>query len=433
MALDDLVKVTITTAATAPTAVGFGTPLAMGFTTVFPELTRIYTNTADMLTDGFVSTDSLFRLVSAILSQNPKVTRVIVGRMEKAMTQIVLVTPVAPVKDNTDYTVTINGVAFTIDSGGGATPASIATALFTAINLGGEPVTAVDNTGSLTLTADVPGDLFTYEVDRTLLDTSDDTVDAGVVADYNAIQNENDDFYSVHLASQSSAEVLALAAIIETQVKLMVVTSQDTDIPKAAGGDLASALQTASFARSGLLFHTKAHQYGGPAWAGVMLPKDPGSATWKFKQLAAVDVTVLTTTEQSNLKGKNANRYVQVSGINITCEGVSSAGEFVDITRGVDWLRSRLQERIFAKLANLDKVPFTDDGIGIVENEVRGQLDDAIAVGLLAADPPPTVTVPLASEVPFVDKAARLLRDVNFAATLAGAIHNLEITGAVTV
>ena len=433
MALDDLVQVNITTQATAPTALGFGTPLAMAFHTVFAERARVYTSTAAMLTDGFVATDAAFRMVTAILAQNPKVTQVIVGRMANAMTQTILVTPVAPVQDNTDYTVTINGVAFTIDSGVAATAASIATALHTAINLGGEPVTSADNTGSLTLTADVAGTLFTYEVDRTLLDTSDDTPDAGVVADYNAIQNENDDFYSVHLASQGSLEVIALAAVIETQVKLMVVTSQDTDIPKVGGGDLASTLQTSNLIRTALLFHTKAHQYGGPAWAGVMLPKDPGSATWKYKTLAGVDTVVLTATEETNLAGKNANRYVSLSGVSITCDGVAASGRFLDITRGIDWLRARLQERVFAKLAALDKIPFTDDGIGIVEAEVRGQLQDGIAVGLLAADPAPAVTAPLAADVAFVDKAARLLPDVDFTATLAGAIHTVVINGTVSV
>lgn len=432
MALDDLVQVTITTQATAPSALGFGTPLVMGFHTVFAERARVYTTIAAMLTDGFVAADPEVLVATAILAQNPKVTQIIVGRMANAMTQTINFAP-AQVVDNTDYTITINGVAFTIDSGVAATATSIMTLLHTAINAGAEPVTSTDNLGDIDVAADVAGDLYTYEIDRTLLDSSDDTADAGVVADYNAIKNENDDFYSVHLTSQSKAEVAALAAVIETEVKLLLVTSQDTDIPTVAATDLATTLQTANYLRTALLWHTKAHQHGAAGWAGVMLPKDPGSATWKFKTIAGVDTVVITSAEETNLRGKNANWYTSVSGVSITCEGVTAGGQFIDITRGIDWLRARLQERIFAKLAALDKVPFTDDGIGIVENEVRGQMDDGIDVGLLAADPPPTVTVPLAADVSFTDKANRLLPDVEFAATLAGAIHSIEITGAVTV
>lgn len=54
-----------------------------------------------------------------------------------------------------EYKVTINGTDFTKTAGGGDTAETIATALATAVNLGSEPVTAVDNEdGTLRLTAD---------------------------------------------------------------------------------------------------------------------------------------------------------------------------------------------------------------------------------------------------------------------------------------
>lgn len=433
MALEDIVNVTITTQTTAPTRVGFGTPLVLAYHNVFTERSRVYTSTADMVTDGFATTDGAVRVATALLAQSPKVNQIIVGRMANAMTQDVNFQP-AQVIDNTDYTITINGTAFTIDSGVAATPASIMTALHTAINLGAEPVTSTDNTGDIDIAADVAGTLYTYEYDRSLLESKNITVDAGVVADYLAVKDENDDFYSVHLASQSEAEVLALAAQIETEVKLLVISSQDDEIlDVAVTTDLFSDLEAASYARTVPIWHHKQHQYAGAAWAGVMLPKDPGSATWKFKTLAGVEVSVLSATEVTNIENKTGNWYVEVAGVSITCNGWSASGEFVDITRGVDWLRARLQERIFARLVNLDKLPFTDPGIQVVEAEIRAQLNDGIDVGLIAASPEFTVTVPLAADVPFADKAARLLQNVTFEATLAGAIHELVIQGVVTV
>ena len=117
---------------------------------------------------------------------------------------------------------------------------------------------------------------------------------------------------------------------------------------------------------------------------------------------------------------ENGNVYVEVAGISITCNGVSARGEFIDITRGIDEFEQRLKERIFGVLANLPKVPFTNQGIAVVENEIRGQQQDAIDSGVFAAEPAPTVTVPDALDVPFADKANRLLPDVTFTATLAG-------------
>ena len=92
-----------------------------------------------------------------------------------------------------------------------------------------------------------------------------------------------------------------------------------------------------------------------------------------------------------------------------------------------------MTERIFATLISVDKIPFTDNGIGVIENDVRAQLSEGIRIGGLAADPAPIVSVPKASEVDSADKLARALRNVTFNATLAGAIHSVEVTGSVSV
>ena len=92
-----------------------------------------------------------------------------------------------------------------------------------------------------------------------------------------------------------------------------------------------------------------------------------------------------------------------------------------------------MQERIFGVLANLPKLPFTNQGIAVIEGEIRAQQQEAITNGVFASDPAPTVSVPDVLDVPTADKANRLLPDVGFTATLAGAIHAVEIDGTVSV
>lgn len=430
MALADIVQVTISTEATAPTRVGFGTPLVFGYHTTFAERARVYTSTAAMVADGFATTSPAYRAAVAIFSQSPKVRRIVVGRAAFAPTMKVVLTPI--VQNTHLYTVTINGVSFTFTSDASATAAEITAGLVAAINAGAEPVTAVDLVGTFRLDADVAGVLFTLEVLRADLTQSNTTVDPGIVADLLAIQQFNDEWYSVHPTSQGAAEILALAAQVETMTKIMIVSSADDVLPAGTAG-LGESLETAGYARTALLYHPKPHQYAGAAWAGKLLPLDPGSATWKFKTLAGVDTVSLTDTEEGNLEADNVNHYTEVAGVSITQQGVSSSGEFIDITTGVDFLTARLQENVFARLANLAKVPFTDAGIAIIEAEVRGVLQLGIDNDILAADPAPTVTVPLAADVSLTDKANRFLPDVEFTATLAGAIHSLEINGSVTV
>ncbi len=429
MSLDSLITVTISKLTTAPTRVGFGTPLVMGFHTIFPERARIYESVAAMITDGFATSAPEVATVTALFSQNPRPTQAIVGRRENPTDMSVKLTPIAV--NDTQYDVTINGTVFSFVSDSSAIVAEIVTGLELAINAGSEPVTAVDNATDLQLDADVAGDLFTLVVDRTLITQDDETPEAGIVADYLAIQQANDDFYAVLPTSHATLEIEALAVTIEAQKKIMLATSADDDILTGVG--LMADLKTAGFVRTITMYHPKPHQYGGAGWAGQLLPLDPGSATWKFKTIAGLDVTVLTPTEQNNVLTENGNIYVAVAGISITCDGKSASGEFIDITRGIDWYAQRLQERIFAVLANALKVPFTNEGIAIIENEVHGQNAEAIDNGVFASAPAPTVSVPDALNVPFSDKATRTLPDVKFTATLAGAIHNVQISGTVSV
>ena len=116
-----------------------------------------------------------------------------------------------------------------------------------------------------------------------------------------------------------------------------------------------------------------------------------------------------------------------------------ASGEFIDVIRGRDWLTARLRERIFGLLINARKVPFTNAGIDQVTSEVSAQLTEGIGAGYLSPDNlegqdvPFVVTAPTAQEVSKADKIARLLPNVAFEATLAGAIHAVQINGSIQV
>lgn len=439
MSLDTIVNVSITTQATAPEQANFGTPLVVGYHTNFAERTRVYsaaTGLADMVTDGFLTTDPIYQAASKILSQNPKVTEFLVGRMAESPIRTIKFTPVlAELEAGVAVPFVINGQAVT------ATAATPTVAEFTAsmkanidaLALTG--VTTTDNGTDLDITGST-GVEVTAEMPRRQIKRKDNTPNtgSGIVADLIAIQDENDSWYSIVLAQESEAITNAAAAHVETLRKSYQAVSGDDDIlDSGSSTDLASDLSAANYARTALHFHPKPHLYPNAAAVGVELPKDPGSYTMKFKTLNGVEVTNLSTSEKTNAAAKRANTYTEVAGIAIVEEGVTSAaGEFIDVVRGVDWLQARLQERIFTLFINNDKVPFTDIGVGLIEAEIAAQLQDAITAGLLAADPAPVVTVPRVADVPFADRAARCLTGLTFNATLAGAIHKVEIQGTVT-
>ena len=69
----------------------------------------------------------------------------------------------------------------------------------------------------------------------------------------------------------------------------------------------------------------------------------------------------------------------------------------------------------------------------MVKAVIKAVLSDGIRAGGLASDPAPEVTAPAVKDVDPVTKAGRILPDVKFTATLAGAIHQLEIDGTLSV
>ena len=439
MSLSAIVDVTISAVTVAPTRVGFGTPMVLAQHTIFAERAREYADLAAMIADGFAADDPATLAVTALLAQNPAPSTVVVGRAENDDKMKIKLTPLQAI-GLTDYVVYVNGKEAKHTSVGSPTVATIVAGLKVAIDALSEQVVTTDNTTDLDVEATTIPDAFQlYVADRTLIGQENTTPDAGgssgVADDIAKIQIEHDDWYSIHLCNNSKAVILAAAAYIETVVKLLVVESADDAIyDSGSTTDVAAALQTAGYARTALMYHKKANvQYAGAAWAGKNLPKDPGSVTWKFKTLAGVDYMDFTAIEITNIEAKDCNYYSRVAGVNITQQGKTSAGEFIDITRGTDFMRARLQEFIFAQLAAADKIPYTDRGVAIIEAEVRAVMLLSVGNGILAAVPEPTVTVPLVADVPIATRAARTLPDVKFEGTLAGAIHKVVVTGTVSV
>lgn len=354
---------------------------------------------------------------------------------------------VTQVEPNTDYTVTINGVAFTYTTLNEVqTNEDIAAALVAIISTQtAVPVSAADNlNGSFEITANVPGTGFVLSVSDGILSKQFGLIISPfvpsdtVVNDLNAVQLVDDSWYAFALTDRTLATVFSAAGWAEGQIKLFGTASDDPNIINLAAGvdlsSIAAKCNQAGYVRTFVLYHQDAaSDFPECAWFGGVLPLEPGSETWKFKRLNSISYSNLTSTQSQNARNKKANTYEFIGGVGITREGTVAQGEFIDIVRGVDWLTSRIQEFVYSVLVNSNKVPYTDAGITAIESEVKRALQLGISNNFIANDPAPTVTVPKAANVPPNDKAQRILRNVRFQATLAGAIHAINITGTVTV
>ena len=166
-----------------------------------------------------------------------------------------------------------------------------------------------------------------------------------------------------------------------------------------------------------------------------------GSETWAYKTLTGITADAYTSNEISTIEGKNLNCYVECAGKAITLQGKTVSGEWIDVIRFRDWLINDMQTRIFNLFIMNPKVPYTDSGITLIQNQMIASLKEGQSVGGIAETeydedgneiPGYTTSVPLSSSVSSADKGSRRLSNCKFTARLANAIHLVEISGTLT-
>lgn len=207
-----------------------------------------------------------------------------------------------------------------------------------------------------------------------------------------------------------------------------------------------TALGSRSVDREAYLIHTDAASYPECAWVGRCLPADPGSITWKWKVFSGQVASTFTATQLNAIRTAHGNALQSQAGVIFTNEGMTSSGKYIDVIMGRDWIEDQLRTDLLSLFINNNSIPYDDSGIAMVEGVVRGVLKRAgdngvIAKAISAADMLQSddkvymyrVTVPQRSDTSTNDRATRTLSDVKFAYTVAGAIHEVEVTGTISV
>lgn len=244
----------------------------------------------------------------------------------------------------------------------------------------------------------------------------------------------NNDWYAIAIESRTTADISDAAIKVQSLNNLLLVASDEADIlDPNVSSDVATTLLDNNYSRTALMYKANAAdpKFIECAWAGKLLPKNPGSVTWAYNTLSGVSADPLNKTEIGAAEDKRASYYVTIAGSDNTFAGYTSdSGGFIDITRGSDWLQIRIAEDIISELNQQDKIPY-QGGSSILENIIRARLDDAVAKNIITDDY--EVTVPQASEQSETDRANRLFNDVTFSATLTGAVHRVTISGIVQV
>lgn len=176
--------------------------------------------------------------------------------------------------------------------------------------------------------------------------------------------------------------------------------------------------------------------YAVAALVGESAGRAAGSFTYKNLILKGIDPLEKTAAEVTEIHNAGGFTFVTKCGDNVTTEGKTTSGEYIDIVDSKDYIISQIEYRVQKLLNAASKLPYTNAGISAIESEVRGVLNDAYNNGIIdekdgVADY--TVTFKTREQMSAADRANRIYTGGNFTFTLAGAIHNVEINGELVI
>ncbi len=447
MSLNDVVNVQISRATVFPSQLGFGIPLVLGYHTLTGNLLDKYGELSEVSDAGHALNSPIYRCCQAQFSQNPKPVMVCVGRRTSKSSQVVTLQPLVTAVgyiykfDFIDSAGLRTPLSYT--NGDSETPTTIAVALASLLDGIAVDATITQTDDVITITADTAGLLFDLDKlpDLEEMAIANLTPDAGIANDLAAIATvDNRTWYGLLLESNGAAEILAAAGWAEAQdAKLFGANTSDSECAdNEVTDDVMSELKAAAYARTLCLFsQNRLLSYSAAAWLGKMLPGVPGAANWAFQTLNGITVDRLREGQVSNLHAKFCNTYVEIGGLNCTQNGWVADHEFADTIHGSDNQHAKIQEGVFGDIYNASntgsKIPMTDDGVAIVQGRVLAVLGQGVKDTFLAKSPAPTCTVPKVADVSPADRAARQLAGIKYAATLAGGINKVKITGVLSV
>lgn len=419
--LTDIIDIQISRETAAVAQTNFNVPLFISSHLNFVERARTYSSLLAVAAD-FAPTDTAYIAATRLFGQALKPANIIIGRRQipGVTLNITTVTPA------TSYVLTVNGTPLTYTSIPDDTAEDIILGLKGAYDVA--PVAGVtftdnnDGTATLASTVDwavkVSGNMATAAQPAT--ESWSTTVDA--------VQAADDTWYALAIESHVPADVLAVAANIEAKKKIFGTSSAALNVKGSDETDIFSQLKDLAYQRTFGIWSADADStFPECAWIGYQLQEQPGSNTWTYKTLSGFSVSRLSDTESKNIQAKNGSTYESVGGLNTTVSGKMFGGEWIDVMVFVDWLEQRMKERLWFRMANSKKIPYTAAGAAIIEAEIRAQLNDGIRAGGLAESPSPIVTVPDVLSVSANMRAQRIFEGITFEARLAGAIHFVKI------
>lgn len=188
--------------------------------------------------------------------------------------------------------------------------------------------------------------------------------------------------------------------------------------------------------RTFIVYHTT-EANAAAAVVGATAGLAAGSFTYKNMKIKGVVAEDLTATEIEAIHAKGAIAIVEKVGDIVTSEGIVASGQYADVVDSKDYIVQNIVYKTQKVFNNNNKVPYTNQGIAMLETATLEALKSAYNNGMIATNddgtPAYSTAFALRSETTEADRSTRNYPYGTFEFALAGAIHTVIVNGTVTV
>lgn len=435
--ITDVVDVTVSLVLAAAISRGFGVPLILSEHTAWADDYKIYNTAAQMLDDGFVTTDPAYLAAVVLTSQARRPRTFVIGRRE---------TPVARVMTLTiDTNTPASTVAFGIDSSVvsvtmGATAGDTSTLIIAAANLvtATTGVTASAGAGTTVVLTGTAGDVFTITDTDAKISFVQTTAAVTAADDLARLDVAEVNWYGGMMTSRVAADQLTAAAWVQQSSVPHIWLNQTSDALSPASTydtgdtDMGARMKALGYGVVAGLWHWSDAEYLDAMMLGSCLPKTPGTETWAIQRgvgVTASPVSALNATGRANLATRNMSYYSEiVTGLAVTQGGRMANGQWIDQVRLGHAIQADVSERVVNVFVQNDKVPMTDEGIGLLANQLRATFEMFEKRGAIDGSPKWIVEQPSELDISDVNRAERILDPpITGSCRSSGAIHKALI------
>ena len=227
----------------------------------------------------------------------------------------------------------------------------------------------------------------------------------------------------------TASSVSAISALVETLDGKLYFAGLDVDD--------STSITTSGLRRTILFFcdATDAQPVPVAALVGEIAGRAAGSFTYKNLTLKGIEPQKLTDAQIQAVHAKGGITFVKKAGDHVTSEGKLAGGEYIDVIDCEDYIIQQLAYQTQKLLNNAAKVPYDNNGIAMLESVAINVLQGAFNNGMIAVNedgaPNYSVSYALREDTTEDDRATRRYLGGTFSFALAGAVHEVEITGTI--